>query len=95
MCDEKSCKACMHSCIDDFNGRYMLKCTLKNLIPYSDLAKDCNFYNVDTSDMYICGNCRFFAGGGDWGLACSKFYYQLPIYTDDACDEFEWFNSRK
>ena len=40
--------------------------------------------------MNKCGDCKYWIGGGDWGLSCSKDYY---IATTDpnreACDRFE------
>lgn len=91
----KTCQECLHAGVTEFQGRQAFLCNLKNLIPYSDIAYDCRFYNVDTSNMYICKNCKSFLGGGDFGTSCSRFYHKLPEPTDDACDCFEWLASRK
>lgn len=35
-----------------------------------------------------CGNCKYFLGGGDCGLACNKDYYKLPNENSEICNEF-------
>lgn len=38
----------------------------------------------------ICFNCQHWYGGGDWGLSCSKNYYNCSSNGfDKACEQFE------
>ena len=40
-------------------------------------------------DMDICYNCQYWIGGGDWGLSCSKNYYNCSTNGfGNACSEF-------
>lgn len=44
----------------------------------------------DVKDMPICFNCKHWIGGGDWGLSCSKDYYNTSSNGfDKACEKFE------
>ena len=65
-------------------------CKLKNLsfLPNS-LPKECNYKNVDTSDMKICKNCKHFIYSE---LRCDHDYYRVPNCMDKACNEFEQKN---
>jgi predicted RNA-binding Zn-ribbon protein involved in translation (DUF1610 family) len=38
--------------------------------------------------MNKCGSCRYFIGGGDWALCCSKDYW-LHYEESDACEKYE------
>lgn len=38
--------------------------------------------------MSKCGSCRYFIGGGDWNLCCSKDYY-LHYEDSPACDKYD------
>ena len=41
-------------------------------------------------DMDICYNCQHWIGGGDWGLSCTKNYYNCSYNGFDiACEQFE------
>jgi hypothetical protein len=39
----------------------------------------------------ICYNCKYYGGGGDWGLFCSHkgMYHHLGKFSDDPCDYYE------
>nr|DAE28898.1 MAG TPA: hypothetical protein [virus sp. ctmTa7] len=40
-------------------------------------------------DMDICFNCKYWIGGGDWGLSCQKNYYNCSTNGfDKTCEEF-------
>ena len=44
----------------------------------------------DVKDMPICFNCKHWIGGGDWGLSCSKDYYNTSSNGfGKACEKFE------
>ncbi len=57
------------------NIGYIVSCRLKN----DELVKD----------MDICFNCKYWIGGGDWGLSCQKNYYNCSNNGfDKTCEEF-------
>lgn len=100
MSKEKDCKNCRHyvSYEDDINSSktdYFLglgECRIKQRLVANDTvgtAVSCKIFDIDLSEKKICYNCRFFIGGHDWGLACSKLYHSLPKAISDACKEFE------
>ncbi len=35
-----------------------------------------------------CGSCRYFIGGGDWGLCC-QIDYGLHYEDSESCDDYE------
>lgn len=40
--------------------------------------------------MDICFNCKYWLGGGDWGLSCEKDYHNCSTNGfDEACELFE------
>ena len=44
----------------------------------------------DVVNMDICYNCKYWFGGGDWGLSCAKNYYNCSCNGfDKACKQFE------
>ncbi len=44
----------------------------------------------DVKDMSICFNCKHWMGMGDWGLSCSKDYYNTSSDGfGKACEKFE------
>lgn len=49
----------------------------------------CEYYNKDISQENICYNCKYYGGGNDWGLFCSKHYNHLGRFNDKPCDDFE------
>jgi len=38
--------------------------------------------------MKVCAQCKYYKGGGDWGLCCPKTY-ALAYEDTDACKRFE------
>lgn len=53
--------------------------------------KSCNLASdEEVKSMDICYNCKYWYGGGDWGLSCEKNYYNCSANGfDKACDQFE------
>lgn len=44
----------------------------------------------DVEKMYICYNCNYWLGSGDWGLSCAKNYYDCCSNGfREACEQFE------
>lgn len=87
----KSCEKCRYVAegTNYINKQKYNICTLSGRILYLNCAEDCNYYNLDLSNEKICMNCKYFIGGGDWGLGCKKDYYRLPNRISKACVEFE------
>lgn len=54
-------------------------------------TKSCPLANdAEVEDMKICYNCRYWIGGGDWGLSCQKDYYNCSTNGfNEACEQFE------
>lgn len=47
----------------------------------------------DIENMNICYNCKYWMGGGDFGLSCRKDYYNCSANGfDKACEKFEKIN---
>lgn len=41
-------------------------------------------------DADICYNCKYWIGGGDWGLSCFKDYYNTSTNGfNKICEQFE------
>lgn len=86
----KRCEDCSHFQYDYTMWEHQcIKCELTNTILKAESAETCKLYNKDLSEYDICVNCKYFGGGGDWGLACAKHYHRLPHALDDACDDME------
>ena len=66
-------------------------CTLTRVLVSADKDHDCQCHNRDLSEYDICYNCKYYMGGGDWGLFCSHedMYHHLGKFNDDACERFE------
>ena len=55
-------------------------------------TKSCTYIasDVEVEDMDICYNCKYWLGGGDWGLSCQKNYLNCSANGfDEACEQFE------
>lgn len=47
-------------------------------------------YDKDVEEMNICYNCKYWIGGGDWGLSCEKDYYNCSTNGfNRICEQFE------
>lgn len=53
--------------------------------------ESCNLNSdEDVKNMSICFNCKHWMGMGDWGLSCSKDYYNTSSNGfAKACENFE------
>lgn len=61
-------------------------------ITHSIGKKSCDYIvsDAEVEDMDICFNCKYWLGGGDWGLSCQKNYYNCSTNGfDEACELFE------
>lgn len=88
---EQLCENCSHyKGTFEFYGTNSITCELTNTIMVNESARNCGFYNKDMSNERICFNCKHFAGGSDWGLACAKHYYKLPRALTKMCKDGEW-----
>ena len=69
----------------------MACCTLSNYVVKADKEHNCTLHNKDLSGYDICYNCKYYRGGGDWGLFCSHkdMYHHLGKFSDDPCDYYE------
>ncbi len=89
------CKDCKYfeSGSFEFNGKHYTTaaCTLSHLVVVPDKEINCAYFNADLSSENICYNCRYYIGGGDWGLFCSHKdkYHHLGKFNDEACEDFE------
>ena len=84
------CKDCQYAVTSDYLGDDKVCCTLTNILMRAYAAHDCDYFNFDLSEYDICYNCKYYGGGHDWGLFCSKRYHHLGNFNDLACDEFEY-----
>lgn len=66
-------------------------CGLTNYITMPDKEGGCGYFNRDLSEYDICYNCRYYRGGGDWGLFCSHgdMYHHLGKFNDKPCKRYE------
>lgn len=89
----KSCKKCCYitEIVNHTNPKQNYNiCTLSRIVLLTDYAKNCDYYNLDLSNEKICMNCKHWIGGGDWGLSCSKDYYNTSSNgLGKACEKFE------
>ena len=82
------CKDCKYS-IGAYRG--CSSCTLTHIIVNPDKEHDCQCFNADLSQYNICYNCKYYLGGGDWGLFCSHkdMYHHIGKFNDEPCRHFE------
>lgn len=96
-CEGCICDTCMNKKSESnqmFFGRMVriVRCKIfhSTLFNALKLHTECDYYNVDVSQMEICLNCEHYLGGGDWGLSCAKEYHRLVGPTDEACGDFSF-----
>lgn len=72
-------------------------CKLTRYVVKADKDHDCSCFNRDLSEYDICFNCKYYIGGGDWGLFCSHkdMYHHLGKFSDEPCERFEKKESEK
>ena len=66
-------------------------CTLTRRVKNENTESECNYFNRDLSGYDICYNCKYYIGGGDWGLFCSHsdMYHHLGKFSDEPCGRYE------
>ena len=66
-------------------------CSLTRRVMNANAESECNCYNRDLSKYDICYNCKYYIGGGDWGLFCSHkdMYHHLGKFSDEPCKRYE------
>jgi len=66
-------------------------CSLTRRVMNANAESECNCYNRDLSEYDICYNCKYYHGGGDWGLFCSHsdMYHHLGKFSDESCGRYE------
>ena len=67
-------------------------CTLTRIVLNADKDHDdCQCFNRDLSGYAICYNCKYYIGGGDWGMFCSHkdMYHHLGKFSDEPCGRYE------
>lgn len=66
-------------------------CTLTCVVVNANEENVCPYYNKDLSSYDICYNCKYYIGGGDWGLFCSHKdkYHHLGHFSDNPCEMYE------
>lgn len=86
------CSGCIYCYESDSNEFKRLGyCNLTYAVVNTDNEHDCSCYNIDLSKYDICYNCRYYGGGGDWGLFCSHkdMYHHLGKFNDEPCKYYE------
>lgn len=87
------CKDCSHSEEPGYEiaGIECRTCSLTRQAMNANEEHNCNCYNRDLSVYDICYNCKYYIGGGDWGLFCSHkdMYHHLGKFSDVPCDRYE------
>lgn len=88
----KTCQYCQQSSYE-IKGEQVNAacCALSNYVVKADKEHNCSLHNKDLSEYDICYNCKYYGGGGDWGLFCSHkgMYHHLGKFSDDPCDYYE------
>lgn len=90
----------MSKCIDckysqdsgfEIAGTMCCICALTRRVIHANVESECNCFNRDLSTYDICYNCKYYIGGGDWGLFCSHkdMYHHLGKYFDKPCKRYE------
>ena len=86
----KDCKYAQDSCYE-IAGIECCTCSLTRRVMNANAESKCNCYNRDLSGYDICYNCKYYIGGGDWGLFCSHndMYHHLGKFSDEPCERYE------
>ena len=66
-------------------------CTLTRRVMNGQKEHNCSVINADLSKYDMCYNCKYYGGGGDWGLFCShnEMYHHLGNFNDEPCEYYE------
>lgn len=86
------CKDCKYKNITNVklkNGEFTMQgCLITHILN----KESCDYIVSDgeVDDMKICYNCKSWIGCGDWGLSCTKNYYNCSTNGfNKACEQFE------
>ena len=87
------CKDCKYAYDSSYEiaGIECRTCSLTRRVMNANAESECNCYNRDLSGYDICYNCKYYIGGGDWGLFCSHsdMYHHLGKFSDEPCGRYE------
>ena len=87
------CKDCKYAQDSGYEiaGIKCCTCALTRRVMNENAESECNCYNRDLSEYDICYNCKYYIGGGDWGLFCSHkdMYHHLGKFSDEPCERYE------
>ena len=87
------CKDCKYALDSSYEiaGIECRACSLTRQVMNVNAEIECNCYNRDLSGYDICYNCKYYIGGGDWGLFCSHsdMYHHLGKFSDEPCGRYE------
>ena len=86
------CVDCQYSSdVYEIVGVECCTCSLTRRVMNANAESECNCYNRDLSEYDICYNCKYYIGGGDWGLFCSHkdMYHHLGKFSDEPCKRYE------
>ena len=87
------CKDCKYAQGSGYEiaGIKCCTCSLTRRVMNENAESECNCYNRDLSEYDICYNCKYYIGGGDWGLFCSHkdMYHHLGKFSDEPCERYE------
>ena len=95
------CKDCKYCEISNFKfqGKSYSNacCLLSHRVIKPNIEHNCKCFNIDLSEYDICYNCKYYGGGGDWGLFCShkEMYHHLGKFNDDPCGYYEKAKKRE
>ena len=86
----KDCQYSSESCMQ-INMTPLYACTLTNNVVHGEKEHSCDCFNRDLTQFDICYNCKYYGGGGDWGLFCSHqdMYHHIGKFNDDPCEWYE------
>lgn len=90
-CNE--CEFCLTVNNDAYEEPYKV-CRINNHIINNNTT--CHLMSGEKlEDMNICFNCKYWMGGGDFGLSCHKNYYISSCNGfDKACKDFDKFERK-
>lgn len=95
------CKDCKYCEISNFKfqGKSYSNacCLLSHYAIKPNVKHNCKCFNIDLSEYDICYNCKYYSGGGDWGLFCSHkdMYHHLGTFNDKPCKYYEKAKKRE
>lgn len=96
------CKDCKYCEISNFKFQgksYSNACCLLShrAIIKPNVEHNCKCFNIDLSEYDICYNCKYYGGGGDWGLFClhKDMYYHLGEFRDEPCEYYKKAKKRE